>query len=110
MISESTMKDDSRFERALIDLAVEVKMLAVIKHVNIIKMRAVYEGNHFSKENFIVLDRLYDTLSHRIVKWKKEKGSLKAKFKSSVKKKIFETCFLVARDLCSAFIYLHEKK
>lgn len=109
-ISESVIRDKSKYESALIDLVIEVKLLSVLKHTNIIKMRAIYEGDYYSTENFIVLDRLYDTLSQRFPKWKKEKSSMKAKLMPSVKRELFETRFLVARDLCSAFVYLHKHK
>jgi hypothetical protein len=51
----------------------EVKFLAVLRHNHIIKMRALADVPYTSKDFFIVMDRLSETLDDRIEKvWKKD--------------------------------------
>lgn len=108
IISEETFDDTDRYIKGVIDLVIEFKMLAVLHHPNIIKMRATAEGNPFRRDNFIVLDRLYDTMTKRIVNWRKEAEKPWNKFKKK-SNKLFMNRLLVAYDLGSAFSYLHQK-
>jgi hypothetical protein len=106
--------DASTFVNAVVDLAMEARYLAVIRHANIIKMRAT-EAVHgpYSPHYFIVLDRLYDILTTRLVTWGKThkfKGMKKLLADRSGKKEL--ACFIerltVAYDLSSALKYLHN--
>ena len=72
-ISDDLLKDHELFVNGIVDLAMEAKFLSVIRHPNIIKMRAVAVGSRFSRNFFVVLDRLYDILPVRLAKWKKQK-------------------------------------
>eukprot|EP00984_Skeletonema_dohrnii_P015163 scaffold6495_cov109-Skeletonema_dohrnii-CCMP3373.AAC.3 len=58
--------DFKKFLQAAMDMATETKFLSVLSHPHILKMRAVGQGDFFSPDYFLVLDRLYDTLLDRI--------------------------------------------
>lgn len=103
------------FINGIVDLAIEAKFLAVIRHPNIIKMRAMAYHGPFSTTDpyFIVLDRLNDTLSARIMKWRKKVPSsiIAGLFvQRKAKKDFFNERIAVASDIASALQYLHEKQ
>jgi serine/threonine protein kinase len=74
-VQSSCESDVQRFINGVVDLAVEARFLSVICHPNIIKMRAMSAASPFSTTQpfFLILDRLYDILGTRIMKWKREK-------------------------------------
>ena len=107
------LKDPHTYINGIIDLAIEAKYLAVIRHPNIIKMRAMAVGTPYSRNFFVVLDRLYDILSYRLTLWKKRKPSGLKKLLDTKGKKA--TAFwleriTVAHDLACALKYLHSLK
>jgi len=94
------------------DLAIETRFLAVIQHPNIIKMRAVSTIDPYRDNYFIVLDRLYDTLTDRLAAWKESKKKTNGfhrlrDLKGDKKKALWIDRVLVAHDICSALRYLH---
>lgn len=110
-------KPHGTFVSGIIDLAMEVKYLAVIQHPHIIKMRAVSSSHPCSDSFFIVLDRLYETLTERLVAWKKSSKRLRG-FGVAVRRlsggspknekdNLFAERLLVAHDICSALAFLH---
>jgi len=110
---ELTRQGSDSFLAGVVDLAVEVKYLAIIQHPHIIKMRAISNAHPCSSDFFIMLDRLYDTLSDRIKGWKKEKrrtsglGSLKD-IKGKKKEEELGKRMVVAYDICSALNFMHK--
>ena len=104
--------DEQTYINGVVDLAVEARFLAVIRHPSIIKMRAMAATSPFSTTQpfFVVLDRLYDILGTRMTKWKKQKpkGMGKLLDRSGQKEKDFWIeRITVAYDLASALDYLH---
>lgn len=101
-------RPEQTFISGVIDIMIEVKYLAVIRHPNIIKMRAIADTERNSKDFFILLDRLDETLTQRVETWKKEK----AKGGLFKKNKDGDTDFLhrliVGLDIVSALKYLHD--
>jgi serine/threonine protein kinase len=74
----SVAKNDEDFTSSAIDLVIEAKLLANLRHENIVKLHAVTEGsvkNVFCGGSgfFLLLDRLYGTLEESIEEWKKDK-------------------------------------
>lgn len=105
--------DPTLFVNTIVDMALEAKFLAAVRHPNIIKMRAMAVGNTCQSEYFIVLDRLYDTLNDRFAQWRKKDSHGFAKLFDFQKKR--EHAFLaqrlmVAYDVASAIAYLHNLK
>ena len=111
-VQEASRKDPQLFINAVVDLAIESRFLAVVRHPNIIKMRAMDNHGPFQPTFFVVLDRLYDIMPIRLKKWKKQQGgSLKKIFKSKKQKEAFYVERLsVAYDIACALSYLHGLK
>lgn len=112
------------------DLVVEGLFLASLTHPNIIKVRGLPDGGvHSMVENggangmgyFLILDRLFDTLTERIYKhWVKDHQDVHVK-KENVLDRLFKNKMRdemnsdlavrvkVAFDISAALKYLHEK-
>lgn len=113
-------RSSGTFFSGVIDLAMELKYLSVIQHPHIIKMRAASSSHPCSEKFFIVLDRLYETLSERIPLWKKgvQRSSgfsgvvrrISGKTGINEKEHMFLERLAVAHDICSAIAYLHSNK
>lgn len=112
-----TMKPECKenpgtFVSTMVDLAIECRFLATIRHPSIIKLRAISDGFISSADDFLVLDRLYSTLTEQIVKWKDwdENGFAKMfDFSGKKKKKFLADRLTVAYDVASALAYLHDR-
>jgi serine/threonine protein kinase len=98
----------------VMDLAIEAKFLAVVRHSNIIRMRAVADCSPYDDGYFIVLDRRYGTLDDRLSIWEKEEakargiltkisGKSKKKMKGSVTKRL-----VAAYHISRAMIHFHK--
>lgn len=110
---DTVLKDPHTYVNGIMDLAIEARFLAVIRHPNIIKMRAMAVGTSYSRDFFVVLDRLYDILTVRLVTWKKRKpGGLKKLMDSKGKKALafWLERVTVAHDIACALKYLHSLK
>jgi hypothetical protein len=109
-MQESCKKDPQLFINAVVDLAVEARFLAVVRHPNIIKMRAMDVRPAFQTGFFVVLDRLFDIMPQRLKKWKKQKGGgLKKMLDFGGKKAeaFWVERLTVAYDIACALSYLH---
>lgn len=106
--------DRDMYARGHVDLALEVKFLAVLDHPHICKLRAVCDQPSCTDGFFIILDRLYETLEVRIVKWKrdyhKSKPVVKKIFGGGAKINDERTIkrFVVAYEICLALAHLHS--
>jgi len=115
ILSDDIKEDSQRFIAGVVDLAMEAKFLAVIRHPNIVKMRGMANLTPFEPGFFIVMDRLYDIMSDRLKAWVKRASQLKGigrmmDRKGEKKKEFAFDRFLVALDLCSALGFLHTNK
>jgi len=116
MLGPSVIADPPTFIQGITDMAVETRILSDIEHPNIIKMRACAQCSPFDEAYFIVMDRLYDTLEHRMVKWinrgKRNTGlgGFILDRKGNKKKDILEEKLVAAFDLCAAIGHLHSRK
>lgn len=106
--------DTPNISQALSDLVTEARILAEVKHPNIIKLRGIAGGERFHKDFFIVVERLHDTLDQRIEKWRQEdkrlKG-LKGRMRDWSGKKganLFLDRLVAGYQLGSALEYLHR--
>lgn len=112
-LQDSCYNNSSTFINGIVDLAVEARFLSVLQHPNIIRMRAMSMCSPYDSNFFIVLDRLYDTLSFRLVTWKKQRpAGIKKLLDRNGNKETelwVERCSF-AYDLSSALKFLHESK
>jgi hypothetical protein len=112
-LQEASAKDTQTFINGVVDLALEARFLSVIRHPNIIKMRGMGMDSPFDFKFFVVLDRLYDIMSTRLTKWKKQlpKGMSKLMDRGGKKELAFwvERC-TVCYDLACALKHLHYLK
>jgi len=114
-LSDECLADPERFVGGIIDLATESRFLSVVRHANIIKMRAVADGDLYDSRFFVVLDRLYDTLTLKISKWKKASSKFSGMgkmldMKGKKKNKVWIERLLCVYDLSTALEYLHSNK
>ncbi|KAL7546459.1 hypothetical protein ACHAWF_009791 [Thalassiosira exigua] len=116
IISPHIVESDFRkFLQAAMDMATETYFLSVLRHPNILKMRAVGQGDMFSPSYFLVLDRLYDTLSDRIEgSWTTRRTALENNLlvwnRAPKLRSLWEERMGVMRDLADALAYLHETR
>lgn len=115
MLSDECLEDPERFVGGVIDLAVECKFLSVIRHPNIIKMRGFSDGIPYDRGFFVILDRLYNTLTMQIAEWKKKVDGTKGigklmDMKGKKKAKAWLDRLVVVYDLSTALEYLHSQK
>ena len=113
MMKPEHRQTPNMFVNTTVDLAIEAKFLAAVRHPNIIKMRAMSMGPDLCQPHaYIILDRLYHTLTEQIHKiWKKkEDGGLHKVFDFGHKRQdaFFATRLAVAYDIANALHYLHE--
>mmetsp|Transcript_745 Transcript_745/g.969 ORF Transcript_745/g.969 Transcript_745/m.969 type:complete len:357 (+) Transcript_745:361-1431(+) len=113
ILSPEVIKDTASFLQCVIDMAVETRFLSDIEHPNIIKLRALAKVEAYHEKYFIVMDRLFDTLEHRLKKWqtrlKKQKGFLRDRSGEKLKE-LYEERIVVAFDLADAVSYLHNRQ
>lgn len=112
-LSSSLLKDPERFVAGVIDLVLETKFLSILRHQNIIKMRAISNQSPYSRGYFIVLDRLYDTMTDRISAWKSQKSVMSGigkvrDLRGAKKKELWIDRLMVSYDICMALKYLHD--
>jgi serine/threonine protein kinase len=100
--------DPHFFVSSIVDLAMEVNFLAVLRHRHIIKMRALTDTSRTSDDFFIIMDLLPDTMDRRIDAWtKKNKRSM---VKKNIKEEMFYDRLSIAYDICSALAFLHQNR
>jgi len=115
ILSDECLEDPERFVGGVIDLAIESRFLSVIRHPNIIKMRGVANCNPYDRGFFVILDRLYSTLTMKIIQWKKDEGKTKGlgkllDMKGKKKRKVWVDRLVAVYDLATALEYLHSQK
>ena len=116
IISSDIVENDfKKFLQAARDMSTETYFLSGLSHPNILKMRAVGQGDMFSPSFFLVLDRLYDTLTDRIEgTWKAQLDHLENDIivwgRAHKLKVLWEERMSIMKDLAGALSYLHEMK
>lgn len=113
ILRKEVATDPLNFRNGTIDFAIEARFLAVLKHPHIVKMRALSSEGFFQNNSFIIMDRLYDTLEVRMMKWKKEDGrntSVMGCCTGGAEKytELMAEKVLTALDLANAMSYMHD--
>ena len=108
-LSNEVMEDHKICYRAVLDMIHDCKFLSAIDHPCILKIRAQSHCGPFHQNNFILVDKLEETLDKRIASWKRK--TIRIGFGSKKKAgKAFQDRLVVAYDLISAVSHLHSKK
>lgn len=71
-------------------------------------MRAVTSGTPFSRNNFMVLDRLYEILNRTLSRWKKKLGTRFSGLPIQKLSAFWVERLKIAFDIASALEYLHD--
>ncbi len=113
-LSRETRSERNRFEKGIADIVVEARILAVIQHENIIRIRGYATGDYFDKDFFIVMDRLQITLDQQIINWYNELNRPCSFCCSSQNKidadNIRDDQLATSVSIASAVEFLHSKK
>lgn len=107
----ASLHDPGTCLNSMVDLVIEFKFLSAVRHPNIIKMRAVSAGDIFHPQAFLILDKIYSTLTDRIKKWNEKEHSVFHKlfdYNRKREKHFLAKRLLVAYDIASALAYLHD--
>lgn len=113
MLHSSYESDPQQHFSGIIDLAVETRFLSVIRHPNILKMRAISLSDPYKSNFFIILDKVYGTLDDKINEWfrehRKNNGCLKQLMGGKkAQEKLFNERLLIMFDIASAVQHLHS--
>lgn len=119
-LRKEIVQDAQQYPSGAMDLAVEALFLADLSHPNIIKLRAIAASDPFSIPNddyyFLVLDRLQDTLTVRMKKWRERKRKLKtlvgriADVGGCKRQALLDERLAAAFDLSAAMAYLKQNR
>jgi len=109
---KASLVGEMRVESA-IDLAIEAKILSVISHSNIVRLRGTGGSSPGHPDYFLILDRLYGTLGDKYTYWKEIKrdckGFMGIKRRNCPKlKMLWYECLMVMFDIARGMRYLHE--
>jgi serine/threonine protein kinase len=116
-ISQSIVDNDfNKFIQAAKDLATETNFLCVLgQHPHILNIRAVGQGDFFSPDFFLVLDRLHGTLYDKIeISWKTQLYDLENSFfvydRAAKLKTLWNERMRVMKDLAGALSFMHDMR
>ena len=114
-LSMDTKSDKDNFLQGIADLVIEARLLSVIQHENIIKLRGIADCGYFNRDFFIVMDRLQITLDRQLVRWAAAESSSSCSCFSSQKNKqtaqdVLDEKLAAGLGISSALEHLHSKK
>mmetsp|Transcript_39687 Transcript_39687/g.45206 ORF Transcript_39687/g.45206 Transcript_39687/m.45206 type:complete len:558 (-) Transcript_39687:135-1808(-) len=87
------------------DLLKEAAFLSAISHPNIVNIHAKHTIDVL--DNFIVIDRLHESLSQRMVAWRKWDAKIHKNL--NLRKKLQREGVEVCLGICDALLYLHNQ-
>jgi len=109
------MKSTRVFQQAAADLVIESKILASLSHPNIIRIRGWSAGGAEgyvqvdSAGFFMILDRLDETLSQRLDRWRGWKRTEAIVSTSYLLQRLFTEKLHYAKQIADALDYLHSQ-
>jgi len=127
-LKRSTMMDPEKFRFCAGDLAVEAHFMAKLNgHKHILRLHGVAAGtvesavaSSWQQDNnpgyFLILDRIFYTLTRKIQMWRREAGELSSDFLARItndykdrRMKALVERLLVAIQICDAMVHVHSK-
>jgi serine/threonine protein kinase len=85
-------------------LKTEIRLLSNISHPNIVKLKATSHDIN----TFLVLERLFDTLTVRIQQWKEQQNKIGQIFRKKKVEKMSEKKMHIAYDIAAALEHLNK--
>jgi len=80
-MSPDILRDPERFVAGMIDLAIEAKFLAVLRHPNIIKMRATASSTPYNSSYFVLLIAFMTPCPNALSPGRRKKARLRVSVK-----------------------------
>lgn len=112
-LSSASKSDNERFQQGIADLVIEARLLSVIHHDNIIKLRGFANCGFINKDFFILMDRLHITLDKQLIYWRENSNKSCSCFSSKNKETtedIFDDKLTTGMGIAAAMEYLHSQK
>jgi serine/threonine protein kinase len=110
---------EEEYVKGIVDLAIESEFLSVLKHPNVISMRALANSDPHESKFFVLLDRLVTTLDKKFNQWRKiiqdHSGYWLGPFGYCCAKEnyLYQTWLervQASRDIANAMHYLHSNQ
>lgn len=103
------------FLKGVVDMAMEARFLAALKHVNVVQLYAVSADGPFSEGFFLILEKMHETLTKRMKKWMdtdRQCKGITGVFTGSKKKlkELQSERMLSAFEIAKGTAYLHGKR
>jgi serine/threonine protein kinase len=99
------MKDKRKFAIAASDLWKEAEFLASLHHPHIVDIHGMHMEEDSLDTNFLVLDRLEETLEHKMTAWRAAHVMAKPKARQHLLYERLEVCL----DIAQTMQYLHDE-
>lgn len=113
-VKDKLLKEkDGTFVAGVVDLVMEARLLSCLEHKHIVRILGTSSSHPCSDSYFIILEKLYDTLTDRMKEWKRNRhlGSFMDLATTTMKGEDFLVKRLVvARDVSSAIAFLHSHR
>ena len=114
-LKTSTKMNKPQYQRGLLDLTIETKVLSILSHPNIIRLKGFSRYELFQHDYFIIVEKLDCTLRHKLDHWKKTEGNNAGFFRKLIERKkkknsstTLKEKLAIFRDLASALAYMHS--
>jgi serine/threonine protein kinase len=108
-LKASVLEDELSFQMASSDIGIETRILASLRHVNILRLRGVKAGNMMDALRdgsfFLVVDWLVETLDVRLARWGTRKSLFRTQESSTVLRRLQD----IALGIAEGMEYLHSK-
>lgn len=113
-VKDKLLKEkDGTFVAGVVDLVMEARLLSCLEHKHIVRILGTSSSHPCSDSYFIILEKLYDTLTDRMKEWKRNRhlGSFMDLATTTMKGEDFLVKrLMVARDVSSAIAFLHSHR
>jgi hypothetical protein len=110
--AKKSLRDDilrgtsQTYHIAAADLWKEAEFLSALKHPNIIALRAKHLSFETMDENFIVIERLNQTLQEKITEWREKDQH--ARNSTKLRLQLLHERLRVCKDICDTLRFLHD--